>query len=933
MKYSQFILLSVFFYTFKVQTLISQQDGKRCGTTSAHEALYLKHPELIQKQIEYDKEISKIVKENKNYQKSIEPVYIIPIVFHVIHINGTENISDAQIYDAVDVLNRDYRLLNSDINQIIGNSPFDTLAADTRIEFRLAKIDPNGNCTNGIDRIYSHRCIGANDESKLNQWPRDKYMNIWVIKSFPDPLPGENPKAAYAYYPSAADGGAFPIDGLISLSDYIGTIGTSSPNTSRTITHEIGHYLNLAHPWGSTNKPEVSCGDDGVDDTPETMGHDDCNRLDDLNCMKSPKSTWLYTFDDVTKTSGTIDPTAVSTDSGFVTSTVFGRFSSWGSFSATGVSGNPDTTGRFSYSDWDLGGDTLDAASNVNADTLYPSLTGSINTSKYYEVTITPSYGSQITIKRINFNFQRNAKGVRTFSVRSSVDGFTNNLPATISPADSLLKVKTGNIFFVKYDTTSNLVGANITPAGTSHTNLISPVTFRFYGWNAEDTTGSFSIDNVSFVDTASVIENYQNYMDYSYCDIMFTKGQKDRMRAVLQSYVSGRNNLPTSTNLIATGTADTSSNQPCVPKPEFYANRRSVCAGGTITFTKNILNGTATNVVWTFPGGSPSTSTSLSNNVNVTYNTPGNYDVQLKASNSSGTDSVIKHFFVRVDPAWADFSGLVSENFEDNNRFFNYWSVNDMDNNENTWYVTSDAGYNSNQSVLMRAYRNYHFDVDDLVSPSFDLSLVNNATLTFRCAGASMASTTSDVNDALRIYYSINCGQSWVQFPPQQGGLIDGIKLINNGYNTGYFIPNNPNQWALHTANIPNNATTSNVRFKFEYETGSASNNIYIDDININGTLGIDENGINENSISIYPNPSNESSTIFYHLNEKMDIKIEIIDVLGKKVQEITNNNQGQGDYSIIVSKQDLNLKNGVYFIRFTANDGNIIKKLIFTE
>ena len=33
--------------------------------------------------------------------------YVVPIVFHIIHDNGPENISDAQVLDAVRVLNED----------------------------------------------------------------------------------------------------------------------------------------------------------------------------------------------------------------------------------------------------------------------------------------------------------------------------------------------------------------------------------------------------------------------------------------------------------------------------------------------------------------------------------------------------------------------------------------------------------------------------------------------------------------------------------------------------------------------------------------------------------------------------------------------------------------------------------------------------------
>eukprot|EP00486_Rosalina_sp_Unknown_P009111 CAMPEP_0201579976 /NCGR_PEP_ID=MMETSP0190_2-20130828/29962_1 /ASSEMBLY_ACC=CAM_ASM_000263 /TAXON_ID=37353 /ORGANISM="Rosalina sp." /LENGTH=350 /DNA_ID=CAMNT_0048015187 /DNA_START=195 /DNA_END=1247 /DNA_ORIENTATION=- len=50
----------------------------------------------------------------------------------------------------------------------------------------------------------------------------------------------------------------------------------------RTATHEIGHYLNLYHPWGNKNidanwNGDQTCWEDTVDDTPQTMGpHGGC---------------------------------------------------------------------------------------------------------------------------------------------------------------------------------------------------------------------------------------------------------------------------------------------------------------------------------------------------------------------------------------------------------------------------------------------------------------------------------------------------------------------------------------------------------------------------------------------------------------------------------------------------------------------------------
>lgn len=251
---------------------ISQQQNFSCGPTVPNADKIDMNKYEIQRALEMQ------VIKNGLHLKSSTSTYIIPIVFHIIHEYGSENISDAQITDAIRILNEDYQKQNSDTSSV--SSTFKTIIGNANIEFRLAKIDPKGNCTNGIERIYSHETVIGNDDSKINPWPRDKYLNVWVVKSM------QNGVAGYAYYPSATTQGfSGYVDGIIILNNYIGSIGTSSIYNSRALTHEIGHYLGLPHTWGSTNDPGVACGDDGIADTPETKGWTQCvtNGLDFCN--------------------------------------------------------------------------------------------------------------------------------------------------------------------------------------------------------------------------------------------------------------------------------------------------------------------------------------------------------------------------------------------------------------------------------------------------------------------------------------------------------------------------------------------------------------------------------------------------------------------------------------------------------------------------
>jgi PKD repeat protein len=216
-------------------------------------------------------------------------VYYIPIVFHLLHNGGVENISDEQILDAFSILNRDFRLLNSDANNV--HSDFQGLPADVEIEFRLATKAPNGTCFSGITHTQSSastnstnggtnqvNAIIAGNDVYNGEWPGNKYLNIFIVAD-------ASGAAGYTYTPSNWIGTGME-NGIWILHDYVGSIGTSSAGKSRALTHEVGHWLNLEHVWGPNNNPgnASSCSDDdGVSDTPNCIGVTSCN-LNEMTC-------------------------------------------------------------------------------------------------------------------------------------------------------------------------------------------------------------------------------------------------------------------------------------------------------------------------------------------------------------------------------------------------------------------------------------------------------------------------------------------------------------------------------------------------------------------------------------------------------------------------------------------------------------------------
>ncbi|MCK6649628.1 MAG: PKD domain-containing protein, partial [Bacteroidia bacterium] len=206
-------------------------------------------------------EAEKIIKEeiskSKLYQKAMtSPVKVIPVVVHIIHNGGTENISDAQIQSQIDVLNEDFR-------KITGTNG-DGNGVDTEIEFCLAKKTPNGECTNGIVRIQStlsnHQTYQRSMLKQLTYWDNTRYLNMYVVKS----INGSSGILGYSSFP----GGPPDEDGIVVRHNYFGRIGTAASSIGRTTTHEIGHWFGLYHTFNGGCGVDTCADGDYVCDTP-----------------------------------------------------------------------------------------------------------------------------------------------------------------------------------------------------------------------------------------------------------------------------------------------------------------------------------------------------------------------------------------------------------------------------------------------------------------------------------------------------------------------------------------------------------------------------------------------------------------------------------------------------------------------------------------
>ncbi|MBE7170350.1 MAG: zinc metalloprotease [Williamsia sp.] len=230
---------------------------------------------------------------------------IIPVVVHVVYQIPEQNVSLAQIQSQIDVLNHDYRRLNSDISLVPG--AFNPFTSDCMVEFRLAVRDPNCMATTGVTRTstsvsqfslptdaqstqLAYNPVKSSAAGGHDAWPADKYLNIWVCKLASGYL-------GYSSFPG------FPanVDGVVIDYQAFGTSGSAaSPyNLGRTATHEIGHWMNLHHIWGDDG--DGCTGSDQVDDTPNQAGPNySCRSFPFVTCSNGPNGDMFMNYMDYT---------------------------------------------------------------------------------------------------------------------------------------------------------------------------------------------------------------------------------------------------------------------------------------------------------------------------------------------------------------------------------------------------------------------------------------------------------------------------------------------------------------------------------------------------------------------------------------------------------------------------------------------------------
>ncbi|TAL59908.1 MAG: T9SS type A sorting domain-containing protein [Bacteroidetes bacterium] len=235
----------------------------RCGQMQYEQYLRSQDPNFDAKRQQMEQAIHTAIASTKNLPTT-QSLFTIPVVVHIMYNTAAQNLTDAQVINAIDLLNKDYRRQNADA----ANTPsvWQPIAADMEIQFSLATLDPNGNPTTGI--VHKSTTVSSfttNDNVKSSAqggddpWDVNKYFNIWICNL------GSSLLGYSAFPPVTTTFGT-----VIHYCTVPGTGSCAPFNLNRTMTHEIAHCFTLRHIWGDDGS--ACTGDDYCNDTPNQGG-------------------------------------------------------------------------------------------------------------------------------------------------------------------------------------------------------------------------------------------------------------------------------------------------------------------------------------------------------------------------------------------------------------------------------------------------------------------------------------------------------------------------------------------------------------------------------------------------------------------------------------------------------------------------------------
>jgi PKD repeat protein len=353
----------------------------------------------------------------------------------------------------------------------------------------------------------------------------------------------------------------------------------------------------------------------------------------------------------------------------------------------------------------------------------------------------------------------------------------------------------------------------------------------------------------------------------------------------------------------------------------DFSASKTTIRAGEKVNFTDQSA-GNPTSWTWWFPGGFPSGG-NQQNPSNIRYDFPGIYNVSLKISDGSGTDSITKLGYITVT-GYPSYMSLDFESLDDFTLNFNPWSVYDV-NGGPTWSITSTTFTNNGVPMAFIC-----FNPSQAVPPP-----TNMAAHSGNKFGACFSSIPPyNPNNKWLVSPKMTLGSNpSIRFWVQTYNLNYGLEKFNVGVSTA---GSNPSGFVLlNSTPLEAPATWTRVSFTLSAYTGQdvyigincVSDNQFIfmvDDIEIGSSLGVDETD-GSTGVTLFPNPARDKVFVDFGKAGMYVSDMTLFNSNGSVLKEFTLNRMTGEIYSIYLPP----VSPGIYYLVINSGEGRIVKKI----
>ena len=427
---------------------------------------------------------------------------------------------------------------------------------------------------------------------------------------------------------------------------------------------------------------------------------------------------------------------------------------------------------------------------------------------------------------------------------------------------------------------------------------------------------------------TPGIVENVQNYMEYSYCDRMFTIGQSARMQTCINSPVNGRDNLSTPANLALTGI--TSPGTGCIPEIHLVALPALIaCSGRTITVSGFTYNAVPTSYLWS-ADNSAVISNPTATSATVFFNAAGATHISCQVSNGNGSNS--QTITVVVANSTPQITAPTFESFEGSTLAPPaQWKLSGTNMPTEKWMVKTALGSDGTVCMYAPGEMLSQNSIVILESPSYDFKHNPGTQFSFKYAYAMNGLNNKDV---FKVQASKNCGATWVDvWSPSNTYLAQ-----NTGGVTSTLYYPQQSHWKLKNVTQQPQfypfISEENVLIRFYFQENvdgffSGGNRFYLDGVDFSGgTVGINEL-TKAVEFNVYPNPANAAFNLSFQLSDAAKIKYQVTSITGAVLISEYEKTYSEGAHVFTINA-DSQLSAGIYFINVELNGVKISRKII---